>query len=321
MSEWSVWHPALKCAFAAPGWTRKIHVLSFFLEWLCWQSSAEYVVPACSPGAHCLFSSTWLERRGFPLSLGSCFGREKRYSAFKLRRKNLYPIPASLHPLTELTETRYRNSTERVIRFKGYGGWSWWRYEGDREGIASADWRLECPKADKKSQKHCSPTFLRSWTCLSLSRLGFFNYSFRKPYVIRDGKCNRQSRLFGKQGGLSLILYLLSALLKAGSSSQTKAIGERRAKEDLAQPLSARNILKTLAKRSTSLYARDLFYYSAWRKGRFFLNKGFQADPMLSTIEGIRRASLRYKEELPFHNLFKAGYERKLEMLLVEAKA
>lgn len=43
-------------------------------------------------------------------------------------------------------------------------------------------------------------------------------------------------------------------------SSQTKAIEERRAlfdKEDLAQPLSARNILKPLAKRSTSLYARD----------------------------------------------------------------
>lgn len=53
-------------------------------------------------------------------------------------------------------------------------------------------------------------------------RVGFFNYSFRKPYVVRDGKCNRQSR--------KLI-----------------AIEEKRAKEDLAQPLSARNILKPLA--------------------------------------------------------------------------
>lgn len=71
--------------------------------------------------------------------------------------------------------------------------------------------------------------------------------STRKPYVVRDGKCNRQSRLFGKQGGLSLILYLLPALLKAGSLSQTKAIEERRAKEDLAQLLSGRKILKSLA--------------------------------------------------------------------------
>jgi hypothetical protein len=53
--------------------------------------------------------------KAFPLSLGSCFGREKRYSAFKLRRKNLYPpstLLKAIHPclpkpfIPDLTEPK-----------------------------------------------------------------------------------------------------------------------------------------------------------------------------------------------------------------------